>query len=223
MSKWQLFIPSEHGFFDDLVTMLVSLASYMFTMHVSIASNNPRPFEERPLTEWMNYIAPVRTLDYPLVLAQNATDEEIVVFPTELLMHLSLDSWPQFVEYQVRPHYQSEAQARLEAQGNRRVIARIAGASFTNYYSKVESAVKSKYGEKQDKWPETARFAWLIRNGFAHGGRLHIKNKNLRPAIWSAWSFDHCQDGKDILFETGMLGIGDLITLMQDFDIYVKP
>ena len=74
-----------------------------------------------------------------------------------------------------------------------------------------------------DKWPETIRFAWVIRNGFAHGGKLKISDPALRPVTWKIWSFDHQEDGQRFLSEPGMLGIGDVITLMQDFDQYVRP
>lgn len=222
IQKTQVFVPSDHGFFDDLVTMLVSLASYMFTMHVSIASNHPEPFDKRPLKEWISYIAPIKSLEFPLSFEQNANNEEIIVFPASLLMHLSLDSWPQFIEYRIEPKNTSKPQARLAAQGNRYVIARIIGASFANYYSNSELTIKARYGTDVDKWPETIRFAWVIRNGFAHGGKLKISNPSLRPVTWKIWSFDYNQDGKRFLFEPDMLGIGDIITLMQDFDTYVR-
>jgi hypothetical protein len=223
MQEKNVFVPRDHGFFDDLVTMLVSLSSYMFAMHVSIASNKPKPFAERPLNEWISYILPIKSLEFPLSLEQNASDQEIIVFPAEILMHLSLDSWPQWIEYRIASKTEPQPDARLAAQGNRYVITRIIGASFTSYYSKAEPTIKARYGTDKDKWPETIRFAWIIRNSFAHGGKLNISDAALRPAAWNIWSFDHRKDGQNFLFEPGMLGIGDVITLMQDFDTYVRP
>ncbi|GEM_PF-5809357 len=222
MRQTYAFAPSDHGFFDDLVTMLVSLSSYFFAMHVSIASNNPKPFEERPLEEWLSYIAPIKTLKFPLSLGQNASNQAITLFPAEVLMHLSLDSWPQWIEYRIESQNESQPDARLSAQGNRYVITRIIGASFTNYYSNSEPTFKARYGTVPDKWPETIRFAWLIRNGFAHGGKLNISDPNLRPVTWKLWSFDQQQNGQRFLAEPGMLGFGDVISLMQDFDAYVR-
>lgn len=219
----EVFAPSEHGFFDDLVTMLVSLSSYMFAMHVSVASNHPKPYADRPLNEWISYIRPVKSLEFPLSLEQNAINQEITFFPAEVLMHLSLDSWPQWIEYRIASKNKSEPDARLAAQGNRYVIARIIGASFTNYYSNSEPTIRARYGTVVDKWPETIRFAWVIRNGFAHGGKLKISDPALRPVTWKIWSFDHHQNGQRFLAEPGMLAAGDVITLMQEFDTYVFP
>lgn len=224
MSKQQIqaFIASEHGFFDDLVTMLVSLSSYMFTMHVSLKSNHPKPFKERTLDEWMSYIAPIKNIEHPLALSQNATNQDLVVYPTMLLMHISLNGWPTFIEYRSVPRKKSEVTARLSSHGNSQVIARIVGASFTNYYSKCETIVKAKYGTNVDTWPEPIRFAWILRNGFAHGGKIKISNQMLRPAIWKIWSFSYQQDGLAILFEAGMLAVGDVILLMQDVDALIR-
>ncbi len=223
MQETSVFVPSDHGFFDDLVTMLVSLSSYMFAMHVSITSNNPTPFEERPLTEWISYILPIKSLEFPFSLEQNAGDQATIIFPAEILMHLSLDSWPQWIEYRITSKDKSQPDARLAAQGNRYVIGRIVGASFTNYYSNSEPTIKARYGTVVNKWPEVIRFAWVIRNGFAHGGKLKISDPALRPVAWKIWSFDHQNDGQRFLSEPGLLGIGDVITLMQDFDAYVRP
>jgi hypothetical protein len=222
MQQKEVFAPSDHGFFDDLVTMLVSLSSYFFAMHVSIASNNPKPFEERSTAEWKSYILPIKSLEFPFSLEQNATNQRITFFPAELLMALSLDTWPQWIEYRIESKDKSKPDVRLSAQGNRYVIARIVGASFTNYYSNSESTIKSRYGTNPDKWPKPLRFAWLIRNGFAHGGTLNVSDRQLRPVTWKIWSFDYQQDGQRFVAEPNMLGVGDVITLMQEIDTYVR-
>lgn len=189
-------------------------------MHVSIASNNPKEFVNRPLSEWMSYLAPIKSLEYPFMLERNAGSHDIVVFPAVLLMHLSLDSWPLFIEYKLITKQNSQAAASLTAQGNNQILSRIVGASFTNYYASCESTIKAKYGTVADKWPETIRFAWVIRNGFAHGGKLKISDPGLRSVTWEIWSFNHQHNGQKFLLEPGMLGIGDVIALMQEIDTY---
>jgi len=58
----------QHSFFDDLVTMLMTLSSYMFTLHCTISSNNPREFSERTLQEWISYIRPLKDFEFPFTL-----------------------------------------------------------------------------------------------------------------------------------------------------------
>jgi len=59
MRRITAFLPDE-AFYDDLVTMLMSLSSVMYVFHVSCASNNPVELRDRPLSEWMEYIKPIK-------------------------------------------------------------------------------------------------------------------------------------------------------------------
>ncbi len=216
-----IFSPDEHGFFNDLVTMIVSLSSYFFTMHVSILSNNPKPFSGRKLEEWFNYIRPVKDIRFPLSLYQKAENKEINFFPAELLMNISLDHWPQWIEYQIVSASNQVPDFRLTAQGNSRIISQMVGYSFINYYTNNESTFKKKFGLDKNKWPDVIRFAWVMRNAFAHGGIIKINDTALRPVKWKIWSFDFQNNGQNALFEPS-LGIGDVISLMNDFDNLVN-
>ena len=218
-----IFAPSHHGFYDDVVTMLVSLSSFTFAMHAWLLSNNSRPLDQRPLEEWMSYIAPIRQMDFKLSFERNADKQRIVFFPGYILMHIGLDSWPQSLEYKLEATQPSSPDFRLIQKRGHHVLSHIVGASFTNYYSNSEAKLKARYGAVPDKWPEIIRFAWAIRNGFAHGGRLKISDPKLRPVVWKIWSFDHKNDGQPFLFDPGMLGIGDIIMLIEEFDTYMFP
>ena len=146
-----VFAPSHHGFFDDLVTMLVSLSSYMFSMHAWLSSNNATPLEQRPREELISYIAPIRAPAFPLSLENHADNKKMVFFPAEILMYMALDSWPQFLEYKLEAKQISNPDHRLVKEGNRRVLSRIVGASFTSYYSNSEATLKARYGTTPDK------------------------------------------------------------------------
>ncbi len=221
MNTPNLFTPERDNFFDDLVTMLVSLSCYMFTMHISMMSNKPVPFEKRPLEEWLSYIAPIKTIAFPLTLDCRAESHNLVFFPTMLLMSLALNSWPQFIEYALAPQVITQPDYRLDKQGNKNIVSHIVGASFTSYYSKCEPGIKNLFGTDQDKWPEPIRIAWILRNGFAHGGKINITNPLLRPATWKIWMIDNSYNGRYCLFDDGMFGIGDVVALIQEVDVLV--
>lgn len=217
-----VFVPDLHGFFDDLVTMLVSLSSYMFAMHVSMASNHPKPLQERSRDELLSYILPLKIVDWPLSLGCLATSQNLVVYPTMLLMAIALDGWPQFIEYTLVPNQESRPDYSLSGQSNKRVVSSIVGTSYTNHYSRCEPIVKSRYGNRPDGWPEVFRFAWALRNGFAHGGTIALDDSELRPIRWKIWSLDSSYSGRNCLFDDGMPGIGDIVLLMQELDELVR-
>ena len=218
----KLFIPDKHGFFDDLVVMLVSLSSYMFTMHLSMASNTPVPFVERPLKEWISYIAPLKIIEWPFALGCRATESNLVVFPIPAVMICSLDGWPQYIEYRIEPIGETQPSYRLSGAGVSRVMAGIVGSSFSNFYERCKPVVVDRYKTNVDLWPETFRFAWALRNGFAHGGSLKINDPKLRPISWRIWTVDSTYNGRQLLHKEGMLGIGDVILLMQELDDLTK-
>lgn len=217
MGTTMIFHPEQHGFFDDLATMLISLSSYLFTMHVSMASNVPTPYHEIPWSEYLSYIAPIKDLRYPLALDRFHDNNSLVIFPTMLVIITSLNRWPQFIEYELEPIKRTNPDHRLTSQGNKKISSSIVGASFVSYYSRCESKVRDLYGEKAN-WPPAWHFAWAVRNGFAHGGKIRITDRKLPPVRWKVWSLDHSDNDRGVLFDDGMLGIGDLIALMEDMD-----
>lgn len=218
----KLFVPNKDGFFDELVVMLVSMSSYMFTMHVSMASNTPVPFGERPLKEWISYIAPLKIIDWPLTLGCRATESNLVIFPIPVVMICSLDGWPQYIEYRIEPIVKTQPSYRLSGDSVTRVMSGIVGSSFSNFYERCKPIIEKRYGNSVDLWPETSRFAWALRNGFVHGGSLRINNPKLRPISWKIWTIDSTYNGRECLHKEGMLGIGDVILLMQELDDLTK-
>jgi hypothetical protein len=54
-------------------------------------------------------------------------------------------------------------------------------------------------------------------------GKLRISDPTLRPASWMIWNFDHNADGSAFLFEPDMLGVGDVIALMEDVNALLRP
>lgn len=218
MNVTNFFIPDRDSFFDDLATMFLSLSCFMFTMHVSTASNRPTPFNDRSLEEWISYIAPIKMIRWPFKLACRAGDSDYVIFPAEIVMAVSLNGWPQFIEYELVPHATTRPDYRLNSEGSRAVFSNLVGTSFISYYSKCETSIKDLYGSDPKQWPDTVRMAWLLRNGFAHGGRVSITDTHMRPAEWKKWKIDSTYNGRNCLFDEGMFGIGDVISLVQEID-----
>jgi hypothetical protein len=213
------YFRDQHSFFDDLVTMLMSLSSYMFTLHCSILSNNPREFKDRTLEEWINYIRPIKQPEFPFYLDEVSTGSLLAFYPAMIVMEMSLNSWPKAIEYRSIETLNSTDKTSVTSNENRLLISRIVGSSFVNYYASQEDNIRSKYGDNTDVWPKQINFARVVRNGFAHGGVFHILNPKAIPVKWRIWSIDHSQNGKPVLFGNGNMAIGDIVRLMEDVDL----
>jgi hypothetical protein len=212
----------QHSFFDDLVTMLMTLSSYMFTLHCTISSNNPREFSERTLQEWISYIRPLKDFEFPFTLEEVSKRSFLVFYPAAIIHHIALNGWPDVVEYRSLGGNDTPSNFSVSSNENRHILSRIVGASFVNYYSSQEDNIKSKYGEAIEIWPQQINFARLVRNGFAHGGLFHILNQKAANIVWRIWNIGPQQNGKSVLFGTDGLGIGDLIRLMEDVDTSLR-
>lgn len=76
-------------------------------------------------------------------------------------------------------------------------------AALVVFYERHRPWIHAKYGgnaRDRDKWPETLRFAWVLRNAAAHhSGALNITDKSLRPFVWHHLKFDHTDEGFKVL------------------------
>jgi hypothetical protein len=212
----------QHSFFDDLVTMLMALSSYMFTLHCTILSNNPRGFNERTLQEWISYIHPLKDIEFPFSLEEVSQRSFLVFYPSAIIHHIALNGWPDVVEYRSLRGNDTPPNFSISSNHNRNILSRLVGASFVNYYSFQEDNIKSKFGNTFKTWPQQINFARLVQNGFAHGGSFHILNPKDASIVWRTWNVGPQQNGKSVLFGTDGLGIGDLIRLMEDVDTALR-
>lgn len=214
----QVFAPENHGFFDDLATILMSLSSYLFTLHCTVLSNNPKEFHERNLQEWMSYIQPIKDPNHYLTFEVRSRNQLIVFYPFWIITPMALNGWPQFIEYKYVTNFSDSSGFTINSDQNTRIISRIVGASFISYYESQRDQIETKYSAVHQNWPDPLNFARHIRNGFAHGGVFSISNPQALPVNWRGWQVDFTTNGKRVLFEPDSLGIGDIICLMEDID-----
>ena len=208
-----------HSFFDDLVTMLISLSSNMFTLRCMILSNHPQKFNKRSLQEWISYIRPLKDFEYPFSLEEISTESFLVFYPASIITHIGLNGWPDVIKFLSLPANDAPKTFSINSHENLNIQSRLVGASFVNYYASQVERIELKYGEPNDNWPPQINFARHVRNGFAHGGSFNISNPNTPIVCWRNWKIDYQKNGKQVLFGENGLGIGDVIRLMEDVDV----
>ena len=71
----------------------------------------------------------------------------------------------------------------------------------------------NKPPEKLLNWSEKWKFAWLIRNAFAHGGVVNWTDDRICEVSWDSFSFTRSTDnGREIIFNN--FGEADIIILL---------
>jgi hypothetical protein len=109
--------------------------------------------------------------------------------------------------------------ARSEPRGPRpgaanvaRVVYNLIAPTFTEFYENNIEWVKRGAGNDASAWIEPWSFARIIRNCFAHGGRINITNPNAMSVFWQGLSYGPLQNGRRVL---GLdLSPADILLLM---------
>jgi hypothetical protein len=82
---------------------------------------------------------------------------------------------------------------------------------FVDFYEKNKPNKSCKLQDWEDNW----KFAWVIRNAFAHGGSICWSDTRITQAKWDGFIYNREKDnGRDILFVD--FGEADIILLLID-------
>jgi hypothetical protein len=93
---------------------------------------------------------------------------------------------------------------------------RLIQSVFTDFYETQKNHANAKWNGVQ-QWDEIWKFAWLVRNALAHGGKISWQDQRISSVTWKTKSYDRLHDnGRDIIFND--IGEGDLIVLIDELD-----
>jgi len=185
---------------------------------VAKLSNNPTEFKDRTLNEWISYIEPLRRPEFPFRLDSVQLNKSYIFFPFEIITHISLNSWPMSLEYHLSELDNSKPDFNITSKGNSKIIARIIGTTFANYYESQKGIIKNKLGSDSRAWPGTLNIARYIRNGFSHDDKFNLTDPNINELKWRGYTIDCSLHNKNVLFDENGLGSGDIILLMDDIN-----
>jgi hypothetical protein len=97
--------------------------------------------------------------------------------------------------------------------GIQRLMASIYEQAFVSYFENIRDDIEVKYGAVRG-WPAELRFGRLLRNAFAHGGTIDIRDG--ATATWRGVTYSAAQNGRHVMYND--LSQGDLTILMLEMD-----
>lgn len=154
------------------------------------------------------------------------TNEILIFEPYDLINSVLVDAWPSLLEFEEIPYVQGKilrkkSRNELCFHGEQLSLIQklIVMSNFVYYYESVKDLIENKYGTEPIRWPDTLKFARVIRNAFAHGGRIEIRNNALPPVRWKNYSYSYQDNGKQIL--PNDLNIPEIIVLLKEMDSYI--
>ncbi len=204
------FRRDKHRFFDDLLTMLNSMSSLAAAMECVI--NEPslsRIFIDS---------------SYPIAIYSVIEKKGLEFHPYALLKIMSgNDKWPaRFVEFTEVPYYDGSLEQlnpgafALSSSSFFHTIELITQSAFIRYYETLVPEVEDKFGSDPQRWPSVWNFARVIRNAFAHGGKIYFQ-KPISPIVsWKTQTYSPSDNGRQIMGKD--ISHGDIILLMAEMD-----
>ena len=89
-------------------------------------------------------------------------------------------------------------------------------SNFVYYFEYIKDTIVRKYGPNPYEWPSTLNFARVIRNAFAHGGKIYFENLNSPPVNWKGYNYSPADNGREILFND--FYIPEIVLLLKEID-----
>ncbi|MCJ7613601.1 hypothetical protein MUO71_02385 [Candidatus Bathyarchaeota archaeon] len=136
-------------------------------------------------------------------------------FPQDLLQYFIDQSWPaslEFYEYELSDN----SRPSVEVPNLGKFANYLIMYTFLHYYESNKSAVESKYNKDFQNWPDIWNFGRIVRNAFAHGGRINFTNENALPVNWLSLSYSPSDNGLQII-ENDISSV-EMILLMEEMD-----
>lgn len=199
---------SEHGFFPELVRLVVSLSAVGigFELHKTGAAKPYAPGQ-------------------PMVLEgkRSVSGLEIHFYP-ELVYSclLSPSGRPlRFMRVLKKPIATSTPDHPIKLGKVRLLMARFVGDAFVSYYERHVDVVESFWGkEMKGNWPSVWKFGWAMRNACAHNGFIYFKRKDHPGVSWQNLRYDYTDNDRQVLFDE-ITGV-ELILLMEQMDAELR-
>lgn len=134
--------------------------------------------------------------------------------PHASLSLISNDQWPTKIELTEDASVHVSGGPRIGS--IKGIMATSLGAAFVRYFETRHDEIRARYGEQPYSWPSELNFARVIRNAFAHGGRISFQNPNAGPVNWMGITYSPADNGREIVFQD--IGLVEPILLMEEID-----
>jgi hypothetical protein len=202
----RIYSQKKHNFFEQLVTFMTSYVTIGLGLIVQHHGKMNR-FKQR---------------QFIVIRGRpNVSNLEFKFFPYSLFQSLYSKKWPQQLKFHDRPittQPENIFKIPVRLQGTGRFTAYLIMSTFVHYFESIRPLVKSKYGGQQN-WPPTWNFGRVVRNAFAHGGKIKIDNPNATPVAWKNLSYTYNENGRQIIYRD--ITPVEMVLLMEEMDATV--
>jgi len=141
---------------------------------------------------------------------------EFHIYAGPVLVELLANRWPTSVKIDEAPIAHAPPTYSTWLTGLQGVHGSMIANAFVQYFEANRDRIEAKHGSSPQGWPSTWNFGRIIRNAFAHGGKINITNSAAAPATWRSLSYSAAQNGLQLLYKD--LTAVEVILLMEEMD-----
>jgi len=149
----------------------------------------------------------------------NVSGLQFAFYPHDLMQVLVKNDWPVTVELHEQPYESSVEGMSIHITGLKRLHASLIESAFVHYFESFRPEVEAKYGTDVQSWPTEWDFGRVVRNAFAHGGKIDIRNDNAPPVAWKTLTYTSNDNGRQIIYQD--VTPVEIILLMEDMDAVI--
>jgi len=197
----RVYLRSTHHFFDDLTTFLCSLAGVLISTEA---------FNSGGVTKV------VTDPTYYFHFTGATLKVRLTWYPHETLRLIASDEWPEKIELHEDLYHPRAPVFRLTTTGFKGLHALSIQASFIRYFETYKPQIEATHGNNPWHWSTQWNFARIVRNAFAHGGTIDIRDPASPSAAWKSISYGPSDNGRQIFFAD--VGAVEIISLMEEMD-----
>lgn len=137
-----------------------------------------------------------------------------VVFETpQLFDPITRLGWPLSVELRFQARAPGPVTRFPTPNGIQKLMGSVYEHAFISYFEGIRDLVKTKHG-KTASWPQAINFGRVVRNAFAHGSTIDIRDAT--TVAWRGVTYSRSQNGRQVIYND--LTAGDVTLLMLDMD-----
>jgi hypothetical protein len=175
--------------FDAILTILCSSQSLLIFAQCLLANKNN------------NNIVNVEVNCKLPTYIPRCKNNEVFVCESDIINVLSNEKKPTKIEFSLSKQDQKNnilSKATIKAPDISFIRKSIIQGAFIQFYEMNKPNQNLPLNNYPDEW----KFAWMIRNAFAHGRKITWTNTNVDKVQWDIFSYDRCIDnGKEIIFK----------------------
>ena len=133
----------------------------------------------------------------PIMIPRGNSTELLCCDPDSLLSDLANNNRPNSISIDLISNFDSSNLASgIKAPDISFIRKSIIQGAFIQFFELNKPNINLK------SWPNNWKFAWVIRNAFAHGGKIKWTDKRIQKVQWDNFSYERKKDnGKEIIFK----------------------